>query len=142
MYQLKNKELQSKLEDLTGGKFVDALNRWIEYYKNQGLEGIQVNFSDKWNNFNRFTLYLDDDDIEFPYNPKAWNNFPEVTPPQGVMMRVELSCNDIGDRLYGAYWNPEANSWVFADGECMSEYENKCVVRFRLWDDPDEEDEK
>ena len=58
------------------------------------------------------------------------------------MMRVELSCNDIGDRLYGAYWNPEANSWVFADGECMSEYENKCVVRFRLWDDLDEENEK
>ena len=142
MYQLKNKELQSQLEELTGGKFIEALNRWIEYYKDQDLEGITVHFSDKWNTYNRFTLYLNDDDVELPYNPKAWNNFPEVSPPQGVMMRVELSCNDIGDRLYGAYWNPEANSWVFADGECMSEYENKCVVRFRLWDDPDEEDEE
>lgn len=141
MYQLKNKELQAKLEDLTGGKFIEALNNWIEYYKDRELEGITVHFSDKWTNFNRYTLYLDDDDVELPYNPKAWNNFPEVTPPQGVMMRVELSCKDVHDRLYGAYWNPEANSWVFADGECMSEYENKCVVRFRPWGDPDEENE-
>lgn len=138
MYQLKNKELQAKLEDLTGGKFIEALNNWIEYYKDRDLEGITVHFSDKWTNFNRYILYLDDADVEVPYNPKTWNNFPETTPPQGVMMRVELSCKDVGDRLYGAYWNPEANSWVFADGECMSEYENKCVTRYRPWDEENE----
>ena len=27
------------------------------------------------------------------YDPSKWNNFPEVTPPDGVPMRVELKVN-------------------------------------------------
>ena len=39
----------------------------------------------------KVALRKSDIEIENPYDPNGWNNFPEVQPPEGVPMRVERS---------------------------------------------------
>lgn len=66
------------------------------------------------------------------YNPHGWNAFPEVEPPEGVLMRVE--CNQMKTCLVF-----ENGYWRYPSGESFENYEFAFPVkRFRPWDEDDE----
>lgn len=123
-YRLKNCELQRKLDDLTNGEFSASLKGNIEptdYYRRFNVDGIGV-----------ISVMLNSSCLEerFDYDPRSWNPFPEVTPPEGVLMRVEFVWNDGSPgRCCGKLWN---GVWVNSDDLNL---EIECVKRFRPWED-------
>lgn len=78
-------------------------------------------------------LFLTGADIEYKttYNPHAWNNYPEVTPPEGVWMRLEI-CQGSEDsgRMGAKYVN---GKWLLDDG-AIANFGNY-PARFRPWED-------
>lgn len=93
--------------------------------------------------FHCFYLVGNDDEetvLSFPvncveqvaeYNPKAWNNFPEATPPEGVFMRVETIK---GFRYCAKFDGKDWISPVF-NGGTTHNFSVYGVVHFRPWDD-------
>lgn len=72
-------------------------------------------------------------DIAHPvYDPNEWNRFPEVEPPEDILMRVETKT---GLRIC-AYWHKyaEGGCWVYAGGPIMPEALSKTVERYKHWD--------
>lgn len=69
--------------------------------------------------------------IEFEevYDPHAWNNFPDVSPPEDVPMRVETLNNK---RFCGIYLKYKDDYFWF-DKNLKNNIED--VVRFRPWED-------
>ena len=70
------------------------------------------------------------------YDPNAWNNYPEVTPPEGIPLRCEGLHVDTGHKFRAAL--------QFANGEFRFEcgfrmLPNTRVERFRPWDEEGEE---
>lgn len=64
------------------------------------------------------------------YDPKRWNLFPDVTPPVGVLMRIE---EDDDTHCCGCF---DGERWRI-DGRD----ELGCVRRFRPWVGPEENTE-
>lgn len=134
-YRLKDQELQKKLDDISGGYFSDAM-------KGITIDGFKV-FP------NPIPFRLGDDgpvaaiqllskDIEpyIEYDPKDWNNYPDVTPPEGELMRVEVEYPE-GDVLRqcaifedGIWWNEENGN----SNANEVEYLSAKVKRFRPWE--------
>lgn len=72
------------------------------------------------------------------YDPHGWNDFPEVEPPEGVLMRVE--CRD-GRKACAKYrLFIEGGSWCDVNGGAWPEAYSQSVARFRPWDDPEGEE--
>lgn len=74
-------------------------------------------------------------DIAHPvYDPNEWNRFPEVKPPEGVLMRVETE----GGRKFCGYYHTfaEGGCWCYEDGTVCPEAISKSVERYRSWSEP------
>lgn len=72
------------------------------------------------------------------YDPHGWNDFPEVEPPEGVLMRVE--CRD-GRKACAKYrLFIEGGSWCDVNGGAWPEAYSQSVARFRPWGDPEDEE--
>lgn len=67
------------------------------------------------------------------YNPNGWQAYPDVTPPTGVLMRVETK----GGRRFCATYRTFSDGvcWCHADGTIMPETLSSSVIRFRPWED-------
>lgn len=80
-------------------------------------------------------LFLTGDDIEYKttYNPHGWNEYPEVTPPYDVMMRIKMK----NGYLRAGYLKkfPDGDSWVNPNGILMCNAENAEIELFRPWED-------
>ena len=89
------------------------------------MRAIVLFLNSKKNNNIELSVYIRPEAIEeIPdYNPKGWNNYPEVTPPENELMRIE--CHD-GTCGAGAFVNGEWHE----DG--TDELPN--VIRFRPWE--------
>lgn len=88
----------------------------------------------------RMTLCFAPDEIEEvrEYDPHGWNDFPEVEPPEGVLMRVE--CRD-GRKACAKYrLFIEGGSWCDVNGGAWPEAYSQSVARFRPWGDPEDEE--
>lgn len=156
-YRLKDKAMQANLDALSGGdfskkleteaqrKFVGVLNREVVYLY--------------WGDFdalaNRFSTLFELDEVEEiqEYNPRSWNEWPNVEPPKNTSMRCEVW---IAEAAKGAIFKGitflqtclkwDGSTWRHCrDGvssrDEMFEGEIK-RLRFRPWDDPDEEDKE
>ncbi len=67
------------------------------------------------------------------YSPYEWNNYPAVTPPQNLMMRIEgLYIKRPELKYYGALVYLKG-AWHFADTSEVAD--NVTVERFRPWDE-------
>lgn len=71
------------------------------------------------------------------YDPKGWNKYPKVTPPEGVPLRCEGLHVDTGHKFRAAL--------QFAHGEFCFEHgfpmlPNTRVERFRPWDEEDKDE--
>ena len=93
-WHLKDRELEKKLEEFTGGNFVNSLNQVIE------SDGIDSEFV-VWVGFGRKLLGDDDsdncllfrtDELEevCEYNPHGWNDSRKVKPPRNVLFRANI----------------------------------------------------
>ncbi len=80
----------------------------------------------------KVALRKSDIEIENPYNPNGWNDFPEVQPPEGVLMRVETE----GGRKFCGYYHTfaEGGCWCYEDGTVCPEAISKSVKRYRSWE--------
>ena len=80
-------------------------------------------------------IYSYKTDIEkiVDYDPHAWNNYPEVTPPYDVMMRIKMK----NGYLRAGYLKKlrDGDTWVNPNGVLMWNAENAEVELFRPWED-------
>lgn len=132
-FRLKDKNLQVQLDALSDGDFSKRLQ-----HANHDDGMIFVEFGEKLESpgfdLHRFNLAFFDDEVEeiHRYNPHGWNAFPEVEPPEGILMRVE--CNQMKTCLVF-----ENGKWRYPSGESFENYEFAFPVkRFRPWDEDDE----
>ena len=128
-FRLKDRELQKKLDEISNGGLSRMLRR-LPYYTTQSSEPDFLHFSKN----PHLMLEVTSDMLESlrEYNPHGWNSFPEVEPPEGVLMRVE--CNQMKTCLVF-----ENGKWRYPSGESFENYEFAFPVkRFRPWDEDDE----
>lgn len=128
-FRLKDRELQKKLDEISNGELSRMLGR-LPYYTTQSSEPDFLHFSKN----PHLMLEVTSDMLESlrEYNPHGWNSFPEVEPPEGVLMRVE--CNQMKTCLVF-----ENGKWRYPSGESFENYEFAFPVkRFRPWDEDDE----
>ncbi len=128
-FRLKDRELQKKLDEISNGGLSRMLGR-LPYYTTQSSEPDFLHFSKN----PHLMLEVTSDMLESlrEYNPHGWNSFPEVEPPEGVLMRVE--CNQMKTCLVF-----ENGKWRYPSGESFENYEFAFTVkRFRPWDVDDE----
>lgn len=128
-FRLKDRELQKKLDEISNGGLSRMLGR-LPYYTTQSSEPDFLHFSKN----PHLMLEVTSDMLESlrEYNPHGWNSFPEVEPPEGVLMRVE--CNQMKTCLVF-----ENGKRRYPSGESFENYEFAFPVkRFRPWDEDDE----
>lgn len=128
-FRLKDRELQKKLDEISNGGLSRMLGR-LPYYTTQSSEPDFLHFSKN----PHLMLEVTSDMLESlrEYNPHGWNSFPEVEPPEGVLMRVE--CNQMKTCLVF-----ENGKWRYPSGESFENYEFAFPVkRFRPWDEDDD----
>ena len=144
-YRLKDQELQKKLDEISDGEFSKNLHKFDENH-----------FASYWGKTIFFTINEDDDGEELEesehirepqfgvwfnigeieevpeYNPNEWNSYPDVKPPEGVLMRVET---EGGKKFCGFYHTfAEGGCWCYEDGTVCPEALSKSVERYRPWE--------
>ena len=116
-YRLKDRVLQKKLDDLTDGEFSTQLSKWKDSQRPIPCK-----------------LYIFESELEQiqEYNPKDWNNYPDVTPPEGVLMRVEFVYDGILRRNCAIFEN---GAWyIAADRKALYDFTIDNVKRYRPWE--------
>lgn len=130
-WHLKDKELEEKLLAIDPD-FIDNLNNSVEYHKEN--KTVEVGFGDGIGGLTRFSAEFRWGELEEikEYNPHDWNEYPAVTPPEDIAMRIE--CCFAG--------NTFRECAIFKDGYWRCEKNNKAmdlfygtVKRFRPWED-------
>ncbi len=140
-YELKNKERQEALEKALPG-FKEECRRVCEGLDGHLDEGTPVMFSTvnfdaaSWTR-NEWSLVIPADTLEVieEYDPKKWNKFPKVTPPENVWMRVETwdACGGVVRGVF-MYANGAWRRSVYADPQNEIK-----AARFRPWTEEGEE---
>lgn len=138
-YTLKNRVLQGHLDVISGGEFSETLKSGNVEFDEDGFAVIPVGSSKHDNNkvliTGKFTVTLFKDEVYeiAEYDPNKWNKYPEVTPPEGVWMRVEQFSNNKVRRTAG----------IFRDGKWYGKrdigdqyFDDKLdnVVLYRPWE--------
>lgn len=141
-WHLKDRELQKKLIAIDY-KFLDNLNDAVK-------EKIEEFSSDLIEEGDLITLmFCRDHQIELgelyflfheleevpEYNPNAWNEYPAVTPPCGVLMRLEFTETESTGKPKRHYVAATFNGITW--GTCDSYSANFKITncRFRPWED-------
>ena len=93
-YRLKDQELQKKLDEISDGDFSRQIEGNLQNIKGRGTTDADYRLffgelPGRYEIVNRFSMLLYEHEIEVfeEYDPHDWNVFPDVTPPEGVMMR-------------------------------------------------------
>lgn len=139
-YRLKDRELQRRLDNLSEGDFSRQIEGNLQNIKGRGTTDADYRlfFGDlpgRYEIVNRFSMLLYEHEIEVfeEYDPNDWNNFPEVTPPEGVWMRVET---DMG---FGFKARFQFGNWLDNRNDIIGPKDgiDGTVIRFRPWEDPE-----
>lgn len=134
-YRLRDRKLQQKLDELSHGAFSEMLKTMGRFLVEKPATNIQLGES-------RFTvtLFKEDFEVEPEYDPNDWNVFPDVTPPEGVMMRCiiktpgrnldgpEPELPKICARTSGVW---DGRRWHFFGHGDLRE---GCTVEYRTWE--------
>ncbi len=143
-YRLKNKELQKKLDALSevhqfSGRLQTACERQFRDLFNHVL--VEFGRVAVLNGSDTFThvFYIPKSDIEEyeGYNPKKWNKFPEVEPPEDVWMRCVMTDIHHNNRIVRVGAKFSAGAW--RDHEGVAFEPRFRVDKFKPWDEEDEE---
>lgn len=103
-YRLKDSALQKHLDAISNGDFSHRLQNELQDIRGNGTTDADYRIffgfmSGRAELVNRFSMLLYEHEIEViqEYNPNEWNAYPEVTPPEGVWMRVEAQRVSTGE---------------------------------------------
>lgn len=129
-WHLKDRELERKLIAIDSG-FLEKLNEACEKLDNNkdGDFPKHKNFSIEINN-GVVKVFLNSVSVEkcTRYDPNKWNDYPEVTPPEGILMRVETDRFRDCAIFKDGYWHSE----LFGEPNGRFQAEVEC---FRPWSD-------
>ena len=102
-YELKDKERQEAFTKAIPD-FMSALQRAGNYGTVNGAYIAGILLSPKMNTPGEWKIVFRADEVEAiqEYDPNAWNEFPRVTPPENVWMRVE-TWNACGATVRGVF---------------------------------------
>ena len=142
-YELKDKERQAALEKVLPG-FTDELQRACKIRESLVARGTGVSSlvtlvhhteADCWVS-GEWIFVLPIVDIETigkygSYDPSKWNKYPEVTPPEGVWMRVE-TWSAVGATVRGVFMYTKG---AWRRSKYTSPNNEIKVARFRPWDE-------
>lgn len=138
-FRLKDRDLQRKLDEISGGDFSPRLQD--VWSKNEGRSVATFSFGDERDDdviLRKFSVTIYEDEIVAvpEYAPRAWNKFPEVTPPREQDMRVEMGegCG------YMAWW--DGYNWRTGSHHYQKASYLENVKRFRPRVDPNEENKE
>lgn len=127
------------------------LAAWAEAW-NIGQDDIQKQISDSMNNDECVSIYfyaINNDEysnvcpvltmpkrcFSVEYDPDSWNNYPEVTPPEGVWMRVEASAlDDFGEKLIVKFFGAFYVEGAWRSSVDIKDWETFRIFRFRPWE--------
>lgn len=146
-YRLKDRELQKKLDEISQGDLSDALEVCSAAVASALKRGKSTTI---WFGVQpKLSLEITSNMLEEvrEYDPRAWNDYSKVNPPEGVLMRVEChdgskACAQLRFFEREGFCRPEG-LWCDIDGTPWPIADSDAVARFRPWDDPDgEEDEE
>lgn len=157
-WHLKDRTLESVLEKYSDGNFVKALNFAIERDWIDAANVVTVEFERKIllrGYTNDLSFRTDELEEVAEYNPNAWNNYPEVTPPKRVLMRIEYKDSkgnlvrecamfvDVVGAPLPSYWMTA--QWNAKEDEIVEDayridsnnylIEDGMKLRFRPWED-------
>lgn len=126
-WHLKDRELEKKLIAIDP-KFLERINEGAELKDNLRMDTsmmitdhVAVRFEAK-----------DFEDVP-EYDPDTWNEYPKVTPPEGVLMRVEFIFDGILRRNCSTF---EKGAWrITKSGDPAYDITLDNVKRFRPWED-------
>lgn len=149
-YRLKDKEKEKRLSALCddSNAFLKALQPEAKMLFDRERDIVYVSFGKYSDEFTARVNYSDVVKIS-KYNPKEWNNFLNTVPPEGVVLRLEVTRNTKQDyctlritRRYCAVW--DGRHFFVADLDMSypaihideKELANGTLeVRFKAWDD-------
>ena len=141
--RLNNREFQAQLDRRSRGDFSRRLDEWNG---DRSQELVNFSFGEETGHasFPRtFETAIRTADIEeIPnYDPSRWNEWPNVTPPAHVLMRVEILTELFGQNTleprggrprFRGCAKFDGHYWDFRDMAHLSSGE---TVRFRPWED-------
>ena len=139
-YRLKDRELQRKLDELSDGDFSRQLasNKKRIFAELNFLKQMPLWFRKSEGPFHALVITPDMVEKVREYDPHGWNGFPEVEPPEGVLMRVECRDGRKASAKYRLFI--EGGSWCDVNGGAWPEAYSQSVARFRPWDAPEDEE--
>ena len=143
MWHLKDREFEKKLNETSYPMhtFTDALNKKLHGFSSEfvaSLTEVEVVFQRISEevilgclmNFSSREIEAVPD-----YNTNAWNEFPKVTPPEGVWMRVDFE----DGRGSKARYSRSGDGYFWFAGNGMAFSKNMLIAnpirRFRPWED-------
>lgn len=135
-YELKDKEKQAALEKMLPG-FGEDLQKACEDDFDDGFNHVCVQLSAGSDVFYYGTVDIRKAAIctKEGYDPKKWNSYPEVTPPEGVLMQIEGRDDDDDTFHFSGYF--KNRMWVDEYGYALAT-NIYTVDRFRPWDEEKE----
>lgn len=131
-YRLKDVALQKKLDELSNGTFSELIATSGGVFAREDKSLLKLGNG-------RFIVVLHKEAFEAVYDPDNWNNYPEVMPPEGVLMRAEVSWYGRIHRVCAIFekggWRSTKNgkAAIAACGGCY-ELTFDDVKRFRPWE--------
>lgn len=139
-YRLKDQELQKHLDAISDGDFSRQIEGHLQHIKGRGTTDADYRLffgelPGRYEIVNRFSMLLYEHEIEVfeEYDPNDWNSYPDVTPPEGVLMRVEFEFEGILRRNCAIFEN---GAW-YLTAEGKADYDRLTlddVKRFRPWE--------
>lgn len=138
--RLKDRVLQKKLDELSDGDFSKQLasNKKRIFAELNFLKQMTLWFRKSEGPFHALVITPDMVEKVREYDPHGWNDFPEVEPPEGVLMRVECRDGRKASAKYRLFI--EGGSWCDVNGGAWPEAYSQSVARFRPWDAPEDEE--
>lgn len=147
-WHLKDRELEKKLNEISGGDFSKQLNevKNLDSYK----EGLYLVFGNKCLNkgffykvgdFRKYQIFIEYNELEevLVYNPNAWNEYPKIKPIKQGIYRLEVKSSSVSKtEHYVAVFDFANKYWRYVYGQRRkidTTVTSDGFVRFRPWDD-------
>lgn len=136
-YRLKDADLQKKLDEISGNDFSASLEKIKPFNKDQRFS---VTFGVESTKFIcayrcKIDFLTSDVEIVHEYNPQEWNRYPDVEPPEGVWMRLEVfRSNSHEQHTYRYYAKFLKSEWKNGEGGRIP-IDELDDVRFRPWEE-------
>lgn len=131
-FKLKNQTQQAEIEEKFP-EFDKHLQKQCQKQMDDETDFVLITFKPSENSRVVIAIPKEEVLVTPEYNPDAWNDFPEVTPPEGILMRVETKtggrfCATVKD----GRWIVDTQIKDPEGGMILAEIDD--VKRFRPWE--------